>query len=189
MRDSTCVRLRELLLCVCGVGCRLGFEPRTAPDGASDAEERDAPGDDAAGEDAAIDAPIQVCTGYVAWTGLASTYRVVTSSAPWLTAEAACESDGAHLIVVDTAVENDALVANASGNTWIGGSDRITEGTFLVVTGGGTPYANWPVGVPMNVSEDCVEVLSSGSWEDGDCDAGFDYVCECDGMPVVAGTF
>jgi len=161
--------------------CRIGFDPQANPTEAVDASEPDA-GD--------VDALVASCgTSYVPLPNVSGAYRVISTQARWVDAEAVCEADNAHLVVVNSSQEDAAVRANVIGNVWIGASDRITEGTFVVVTGGGTIYSNWQVNIPSNVAEDCVHLRGDGFWEDGDCNVSFASICECDGLPAVAGAF
>lgn len=165
--------------------CRIGFDERTTVgDAAIDDASADAPSDVAA-----ADGKVAVCAGYTTLPGLANTYRIETMQMPWLAAQTACEADGAHLAVIDDDGENTKVQAAAPSDAWVGASDRIAEGTFLVVTGGATIYDHWQFGVPANTTEDCVQLRADAFWEDGDCGAAFAFVCECDGRPVVPGTF
>ncbi len=159
--------------------CRIGFEEHVGPLGGPDAVTPDTPDD----------MPLPGCAGYGTLGSLPSTYRIVSTSRTWLAAETACEADGAHLAVIDDAAENMQLVTSAPSMAWFGTSDRITEGTFLVVVGGPAAYTNWQLGAPTNDAEDCVQLRSNGFWEDGDCNANFPSVCECDGRAVVAGSY
>ena len=175
----------RLVAVVALAACRIGFEERIE---GSDAATGDADADADAPSDVPADSPA-TCDGYTMLAGLANTYRIDSMPRVWLAAEAACEADGAHLAVIDDDAENTQVQATAPTNAWIGASDRISEGIFLVVTGGATVYDHWQFGVPANVAEDCVQLRADAFWEDGDCTAAFAFVCECDGRPVVAGTF
>jgi hypothetical protein len=137
--------------------------------------------------DAKVDATVDAdpCPiGYAAIQGgePRSQYRFVTSSAGWLDAEADCEDDGlAHLVILDSDGERDALRGMISGDTWLGVTDRVSEGTFFKVTTGVASYLPWNGGEPNNqFGEDCVE-LAGGGFNDEGCDNDDVYVCECDG--------
>lgn len=68
--------------------------------------------------------------------------------------------------------------------TWIGGSDKETEGTF--VWSDGTPWDTdlWADGEPNNAEnpingdEDCAGIGGGGGWNDSPCDKGFHFVCK-----------
>lgn len=128
------------------------------------------------------------CVGYVA-SGT-SKYKLVTTTRGWVDAEHSCEADGAHLVVIDGDDENTRVGALSNSELWIGLSDRITEGSFMTVTGA-TPFLPWSGNQPDDFfGEDCVVRYSNGRLNDADCsDIPHAYVCECDGLEVRAGTY
>lgn len=106
----------------------------------------------------------------------------------WTEAEADCEADGGHLVVIDDAAENAFVRAQAAGSLlWIGLSDHLTEGTMRWVTGEPVTFEDFETGQPNNNlgTEDCV-VLTDDEWNDTECRRDFAYLCECDGRPVAA---
>ena len=173
---------------VCDRGfCVTGDEaPVDAPDGTPiDATEIDAPPD--ADPFAAIE---QMClaAGYTKDATTGGLYRVVTNGQSWVNAQADCAGDVAnatHLIVLSSAAEVTFAAATQPG--WIGLSDRVTEGTFVTVTGetgDQRPFAN---GQPDNGdgSDDCIEISSGARLNDDQCGNGKRYLCECDGKPSI----
>lgn len=68
------------------------------------------------------------------------------------------------------------------------GSDRITEGVYLRVTGG-PPLLAWASGEPEGEAEDCMQVLVAGAVGDRDCTESNDYICEYDGIAVDPSTY
>jgi Lectin C-type domain len=126
-----------------------------------------------------------------------SCYRFDSAQVSWMTAEARCENEGAHLAVIDDANEDALLATTAAAGTtfWIGLTDSASEGRFTWVTGGG-PYANWAIGEPDATSgqEDYVEVrLTDHRWKSNFASAASAYVCEYDGVaspgPWPAGSY
>ncbi|MFN0248331.1 MAG: C-type lectin domain-containing protein [Kofleriaceae bacterium] len=118
----------------------------------------------------------------------ASAYRTVVVATPWLAAQADCANDGVgtHLVVIDNITENMTVDALTGASvTWIGFSDRITEGTFRAVTGAVVGFTNWGAGNPDGAAaQNCVALYSGTLWGDGDCAYAMPaYVCECDGVP------
>jgi hypothetical protein len=120
-----------------------------------------------------------------------SCYRVVSTPATWLVAEQDCEASGAHLITVIDTPEHfvmHTLSGNAGiGPSWVGFSDRRTEGTLAWVSAGGLDpaidfcYLGNSPNMPAN---DCVtqEAMNGcPDWNVVDCTATRAYVCEYDG--------
>ena len=121
--------------------------------------------------------------------GLTSRYRIVRTGAVWLDAEATCEADGAHLVVIESAAENTWVQQNVAGfavdigSTWIGAGDAVHEGTYAWVTGAALGYTNFQNGEPNDFGgyEDCFQMYTTGLWNDTGCrDAAYAYACECD---------
>jgi len=139
--------------------------------------------------DAQPDAPPAGCPAdYVQLDGAPATsrYRVAMVFQKWGPAENDCEDDGdgTHLVVVDDAAESAAIDAAFFGDFWLGATDRITEGTFLAVTGGAAPYLNWGLFEPDDFfGQDCAGLDEGGFYSDRTCGANRGFVCECDGLP------
>ena len=180
----------------------MGFSTRDRPIG--DAQDEDsisedaarlvdappdvAPPDMAPPDMAPVDAPPTVCPGsYSLVSGQTNPYRLAMTPTDWVSAEAACAADGPgiHLIVMNDSGEHLALTTFTSQSIWMGTSDRITEGTFLSVTGGVTPFLPWAGGEPS--VDDCVYLNLSAYT--GMCTMSRKYVCECDGLPPDPSTF
>jgi hypothetical protein len=170
------VRAVSLLAIVLCAGCRKNFDDVVA-DAVTDSSDFDAAGCPA---------------GYAPQAGLNSRYRVVLASPlTWLQAEAFCEADGTHLIVIDNATEN-AFARSFNGvdeYVWLGGGDHLVEGTFVWVTGQPLAFTRWGGAEPnssMN-SEDCMEIDENGLWNDTRNVPlkTFHVVCECDGVPAI----
>lgn len=128
-------------------------------------------------------------------------YRHVTAGRNWLDAQNACAADlpgRTHLVVLDDDVERVSLVSALEdrgfvGTFWIGLSDRRSENVFLWVTlqpVGMPPRTTppWGAGQPdnQNGAQHCVRIQgmqSGGQWglfDDAECAATFEYICECD---------
>jgi hypothetical protein len=124
-------------------------------------------------------------TGYAPAAAGTSMYRTVAGFSTWSSAEADCEDDGpgTHLVVVDDAGENAAVDDLLFGTLWIGLTDRVSEGTFLVVTGGAPPFLDWGAFQPDDfLGQDCVAMNENARYGDADCGSLRGYVCECDGV-------
>ncbi|HEY5921881.1 MAG TPA: lectin-like protein [Kofleriaceae bacterium] len=118
-----------------------------------------------------------------------SLYRV--GVADWYTAEAACEAEGAHLVVIGGVAENNFMLKlDPDGDIWVGMSDHVAEGTYRWLTGAAVAagYTNWQLTQPNNagLDEDCGEMNADGGWNDNGCQYLQTYVCECDGAALPA---
>lgn len=147
------------------------------------------------GDDSAGAAPALECAPSYTLVvdGLTSRYREVMTGRHWVEAEQDCESDGGHLVIIDSEPENAFMAAFAAKAitddksthqlAWFGLGDSANEGDFRWVTGSTLGDAFWSDGEPNTAfkDEDCVEMRASGQWNDDRCDAPLIYVCECDG--------
>jgi hypothetical protein len=142
-------------------------------------------------EPVTIDAAPQVTCGpsYQPAANLTSLYRRGTG-ADWFQAELDCESDGGHLVVIDSQIENDHVLSLTVSEVWIGLSDHTTEGTMVWVTGRPLTFDNFKDLEPNDQDgEDCVHFKSDGGWNDVACKSGLiDFVCECDLVPAEPAT-
>ena len=75
-------------------------------------------------------------------------------------------------------------VAGSTENTWVGGHDRETEGTFAWTDGTAwdESTAQWHTNQPNNAGtsgQDCVSIrLANGAWDDQVCTKEQQFVCE-----------
>ncbi len=189
---------RAAALALCLIGCQ--FPPAALPDLGSDGSQppgRDGASDppDAAMPDAEIpDAMPDAfsCPPGFTQVGLGC-YLIQTDDLTWQDAEQQCEGRGAHLAIIDGAQENVALTTLASDAglwyPWIGLTDHAVEGLFRWVDDSLPFYTNWNSGEPNNsggwgAPENCGELRPEGNWNDSDCDAAGDSICEWDGRPI-----
>lgn len=110
----------------------------------------------------------------------------------WLNSENDCEEGpGMHLLTVDGPAELAALAPLTGSNAiWIGLTDRITEGTFLAVTGEQPPFTPWAAGAPTAGGGDCVSWdPMTNTFADDACNLSRDRICECDGRDPAAGAY
>ena len=65
---------------------------------------------------------------------------------------------------------------------WLGLSDIDTESVFRTTEGFTTQWANWKPGEPIgfydNLTENCVERLQTGMWNDLPCSLARKFYCE-----------
>jgi hypothetical protein len=182
------VGLVALVLCA---ACRQHFDdvPRDdAPVVEVDAEA------DAAGDATMLVPDAAGCpASYTPRANLTSLYRVaLTPSMTWLQAEALCEADGTHLIVINDATENTfarSLCPTTAEHVWLGGGDHLVEDTFGWINGQPFSFTRWGGTEPNNsgMIEDCMEIDSNGNWND-EKNVGlatYHTVCECDGLPAM----
>lgn len=137
-------------------------------------------------------AELEACPGYA--TTSTGRYRFVETKASWEAARGDCADDGTgtHLVVFGSDAERLAVTLLYPTDVWIGLSDRVTTGTYRWVTDEDTtPYPllttpPWKAGQPNDGgggAEDCIEMESSGFWDDRPCTGDTRaYVCECDGI-------
>ncbi|XP_066098909.1 mannose-binding protein C [Saccopteryx bilineata] len=78
------------------------------------------------------------------------------------------------------AEENEAILAVAKGDAFLGITDMETEGHFVDLTGNKVAYLNWNKDEPNNTgNEDCVMILKEeGKWNDIGCSVPLLAVCE-----------
>lgn len=146
-----------------------------------------------AGEDASRE-PACMASYELTAEGSTSRYKMGAERAMWIDAARDCEADGAHLIVIDDAAENDWLSTIAETVItdemsshqllWLGLGDSRSEGTFRWVAEREGDLMPWAADEPNSLygDEDCVEIRAGGEWNDDRCDAELAYVCECDGI-------
>jgi len=101
----------------------------------------------------------------------------------------ACVAQGARLAIIETAGEDAALASmlamqGADSWTWIGLSDRTTEGVDIWIDGvtvGATDYKNYSP--KIGDTADCYDFSrdpNGGKWGDYYCTYVHSYLCECD---------
>lgn len=179
--------------CESGRVCEMGYcvigQVASGPDAATSSPSDAGPGGDALPPDAdPFTAIAQQCVaaGYTMSPTAGGYYRPAAGTASWTNAEADCANDvvgATHLIVLSTTAEATYM---ASQLGWVGLSDRVTEGTFVTVTGVTGDVRPWASGQPDNGggNEDCAQMKAGGLLDDDQCGNAHKYVCECDGKPA-----
>ncbi|XP_048221809.1 asialoglycoprotein receptor 2 [Perognathus longimembris pacificus] len=104
----------------------------------------------------------------------------------WREAEAYCRLENAHLVVINSWDEQKFIMQHTSPfHIWIGLSDMEGPWRWVDGTNYEHSYQNWAIAQPDNwqghevgASEDCVEVLSNGLWNDNFCAEVNRWACE-----------
>jgi hypothetical protein len=104
-------------------------------------------------------------------TSAGHTYELVSVDSPvtWFQAEDSAETLGGYLATVSSQEEQDLIAAQLppGGNTWIGGTDVIVEGTWIWMTGESWSFTNWSPGEPSQTEgDDYLQIeQASGQWK------------------------
>ena len=70
---------------------------------------------------------------------------------------------------------------NRAGDVWLGGTDLVVEGRWYWASSGleMLDYKNFERGEPNdNGGENCLEVVKSKQWNDGDCESHNKFICQ-----------
>ena len=112
-------------------------------------------------------------------------YLYVQIEKYWHEARDYCALQGGHLVTIQDTAENKYIFLLTSGNTWLGATDEIKDGTWVWVTGEPGKYTNWNEGEPNNSPpypyEDFLEFATGSTrlirWNDSG-DRPMFFVCE-----------
>lgn len=111
-------------------------------------------------------------------------YFAVTAAADFTTQRTTCAMLGGitYLAIPDDATELAALVAlQTQPGIWIGVDDEVVTGTYDTVRGQPATFLPWAPGQPTNSpAAQCVEALSSDTYQDQKCSTMLQAVCECE---------
>jgi len=90
-----------------------------------------------------------------------SDYYLTTTAGTWTAGEAEAIGMGGHLVTINDAAEESAILA-AFGSSlfWIGFTDAAVEGTFVWSSGQAVTYTNWSAGEPNNFGPEHYTVIS-----------------------------
>lgn len=188
------------LLAACSFRTRDGGSSNSADGSTADTPHVDIDAATDAAIDAAIDAPpdappmidAHACpTGYTTLPGAPATsqYRLfgnLASGTSFGAAKARCESDGTHLVIVETAAEAAAIgtaiqLDPSSPYYWDGITDQVTENTWVTITGGAATYLPWDPGQPNGGrAANCALFDAQGHLYDFDCSGVEGFACECE---------
>ncbi|XP_068778898.1 C-type lectin domain family 17, member A-like isoform X6 [Struthio camelus] len=99
----------------------------------------------------------------------------------WREAEGFCAAHSAHLLIVNSAAEQDFVVRTAPQprGYWLGLSDREKEGSWRWQDGTPLGLSFWSSGEPNGGrGENCATLLPDGRWNDLACERPDYWVCE-----------
>ncbi|XP_070802631.1 mannose-binding protein-like isoform X1 [Pituophis catenifer annectens] len=97
------------------------------------------------------------------------------------TGKATCSKFKGKLASPRNAEENTALAKLASKlgrHTFLGMTDRESEGNFKHLNGDPMQYSRWADGEPNGEQEDCIELYLDGRWNDINCNESRLIICE-----------
>jgi hypothetical protein len=77
-------------------------------------------------------------------------YLYVKIEKNWHQARDYCALQGGHLVTIQDAAENMFIYKLGSGNTWLGATDEVNEGTWVWASGEPWKYTTWREGEPNN---------------------------------------
>jgi hypothetical protein len=129
-------------------------------------------------------------SGTYAWNG--HKYMAYRNELTWLEANRACKEMGGHLVIIETAEEQNELMKMlrlnglAKASFWIGATDEAREGTWKWVDGSDATFTNWAPRQPDNGgkkrNQHYVELIAGndGRWNDLTREETRWYICEWD---------
>ena len=108
----------------------------------------------------------------------------------WDVAEDGCKDIGAHLASIESQCEQNIVMELSSGAAvWTGGNDKEIEGTFVwangneffkdgaVISGAFTELSTG-FNNAAQTTQHCVQLTSTGEWDDVVCSKTLNYICE-----------
>ena len=109
-------------------------------------------------------------------------YALITEQVTWHVARRLCEEMGGHLAVIETAAENDSLLAFCKASKtepWIGATDEVKEGLWTWVDGSAVSIALHQDNA-NGIQHYLLYHAGLGTWDDGDGGSRHLFVCEWD---------
>ena len=96
------------------------------------------------------------------------TYEQINSSLTWSAAKADAESRGGYLATITSLEEKNKVETIRSSNSWLGGSDTQSEGTWQWVTGEPWGYTFWNTSEPNGGTGEnsLITYSTDGHWND-----------------------
>ncbi len=109
-------------------------------------------------------------------------YRLFPYLTDWHTARAACAANGAHLVTIGDAAEQEFVSASVHVSIWLGADDLEREGQFRWITGEPFEYTNFAPNEPdeMPSPSDCMILGTDTDWHDRSCGISVRSLCEVD---------
>ena len=98
----------------------------------------------------------------------------------WKDAEQKCVEYGGHLTSIQSSEENKFIYdLSVKTETWIGGNDLATEGSWTWADGTSWSFTNWR-GLPNNDgNEDCLDIgYYKEEWNDNKCSSKLPSICK-----------
>jgi hypothetical protein len=77
-------------------------------------------------------------------------YLYLEKGKTWHNASNYCSALGGHLVSIESMSENDFVYKLSGGNTWLGASDEVQEGTWVWTSGQPFDFKYWDKGEPSN---------------------------------------
>jgi hypothetical protein len=108
-------------------------------------------------------------------------FTTCTAEASWEDARARCMVLGGDLASFTDSSEQEAVVASASGDRWIGLTDAAREDAWTWADAGALTFDDWRAQEPDDwpPGEDCGQIRGTdGGWGDAGCESLRDYICE-----------
>lgn len=115
-------------------------------------------------------------------------YMFNKDSKTWDDAEASCARNGAHLASIHSWQERYYIQQNLPGESWFGLNDQSRANSYVYSDGSSYDYSQWVYQEPNNSRrgwiwwsyeyENCIEIQTSGYWNDAFCDEKKTYVCK-----------
>jgi hypothetical protein len=132
--------------------------------------------------------------GCVAVTSGGRDYLFCADERSWSDAQSDCRAQGMELARVNSASEDALLASRMFAESWLGGTDAVSEGVWKWPDGAqfwmgaasgqsvGGRYTNWASSQPdnFNTTSHCLSKRFGGEarWDDRTCSGRLDYVCE-----------
>ncbi|XP_074666730.1 C-type lectin domain family 17, member A-like isoform X1 [Strix aluco] len=111
-----------------------------------------------------------------------SCYSFSTETMSWLDAKEICADQGAHLVIVNSEMEQNFLKdnMNSSSTYWLGVTDQLEEGTWVWTNGERTSISYWNTWKENKDKDqkDCGSIGPDGIWNDDRCSHFHHWICE-----------